>query len=73
MEENKKERSSAEIQQEYQQVCAKAGHLQYSIAQTQLDLEQLNAALRGLQVEHSKAKEREKNAAKSAEAQEESK
>lgn len=69
MENQKLQRSSAEIQSEYQQLCTKAGHLQYSVSQGKKDLDLINDSLRQLQVEHSLAKKREEVAAKSAEVQ----
>ncbi len=58
-ENKKKERSSSEIQSEYQLLCAKAGHLQYSVGVMKQDIERINAALRDLNNEHFKAKERD--------------
>ncbi len=67
MNEVKKERTAAEIQSEYQNLCAKAGHIQYTIDVYQRDLERINATLRDLNNEHSKAKQKEADAAKAVE------
>lgn len=64
MNEEKKERSVVEIQTEYQNLCAKAGHLQYTVDVYQRDLERINATLRDLNNEHAKAKQAEADAAK---------
>ncbi len=64
MSEEKKERSVAEIQAEYQNLCAKAGHLQYTVDVYKSDLQRINAALRDLNNEHAKAKQKEADQAK---------
>lgn len=51
----KKERTVEEIQQEYTQLCAKAGHLQYSISALKTDLGLVNEQLRDLNLEASRA------------------
>lgn len=67
MEEQKKAaRSSAEIQNEYQNLCARAGHIQYTIDVMQKDLERMNAALRDLNNEHAQVKQAEAAAAEAA-------
>lgn len=58
-EEAKKERSSGQIQNEYQNICAKLGHIEYSIERMNKDKEILVSALRDLNLEHQKAKQRE--------------
>lgn len=59
---NSKERSAAEIQNEYQNLCAKAGHIQYTIGVMQSDLSRINSALRDLNTEHAKVKQKESEA-----------
>lgn len=56
----KKERSSIEIQAEYQNLCLKAGQVQYQKAVSESDLQRLNSALRDLSIEYAKAQQREK-------------
>lgn len=56
----KRERSSAEIQQDYQGICLKAGQVQYQKAVAEADLQRLNSALRDLSIEYAKAQQREK-------------
>lgn len=50
MSENKK-RSIPEIQSEYQNLCLKAGHLQYQVYTFSRDLEMVNQELRDLNLE----------------------
>lgn len=50
-EEVKKERSVAEIQQEYTNLCARAGQLQYQILIASKDLSALNGTLQNLNLE----------------------
>lgn len=69
--EQKKARSSAEIQNEYQNLCARAGHIQYTINVMEGDLERINGALRDLNNEHSQVKQAE-DAAKLSEVKNES-
>lgn len=45
------ERSLGQLQEEYNKLCAQAGHLQYSIASMSKDLENINGALRKLNEE----------------------
>lgn len=56
MSEEKKQRTVIEIQQEYHGVCAKAGHLQYSIKTLNNDLEAVNQTLLDLNLEAAAAK-----------------
>lgn len=49
--EEKKHRSVQEIQGEYQNLCAKAGHIQYSIKCFQDDLALVNNSLKELNLE----------------------
>jgi hypothetical protein len=67
----KKDRSVAEIQQEYQQLCFKAGHLQYQIDALSKDLAVLNGTMRDLNFEAAgaQAKEAEAKAALAADPQ----
>lgn len=57
-----KKRSIEEIQQQYQGLCLRAGHLQYQIHAHELDLEQVNNALRDLNLEAAASKAEEKAA-----------
>lgn len=57
MSEEKKSRTIQEIQQEYQNLCARAGHLQYTIKCTAEDLHQVNEQLKDLNLEAVSAKE----------------
>lgn len=54
--EPKVHRSVQEIQQEYSQVCMKAGHAQYQLFTIQRDLDALNDTLRSLNIEAAQAK-----------------
>ncbi len=72
--ENKKEdskpaRTVEAIQNEYTQLCVRAGHTQYQIAQLQKDLELMNRSLRDLNLEAAtvQAKNLAADAAKKAE------
>jgi len=65
MSETKKERSVAEIQQEYTNMCARAGQLQYQISIATKDLVALNTALQNLNLEAAAAQ----NKATAAQAQ----
>lgn len=56
MSENKSPRPVSEIQQEYQMLCTKAGHVQYQIFTLQKDLDVLNSTLRDLNLEASESK-----------------
>jgi septal ring factor EnvC (AmiA/AmiB activator) len=62
-------RTVQEIQNEYSNLCAKAGHLQYQIATLGKDLDLLNAQLRDLNFEAASAKNNEE-AVKAAAAKE---
>jgi len=59
-------RKLSEIEAEYQQLCVKAGHLQYTIAVISDDLKTLNETLKDLNLEAAEAKKAE-DAAKDAE------
>lgn len=48
---DKPQRTVAEIQQEYAQVCTRAGHLQYQLYTLTKDLELINSTLRDLNIE----------------------
>jgi hypothetical protein len=61
-----KKRSVAEIQSEYTQLCAKAGHLQYSIYALKLDLDLVNEQLKDLNIEGAAAQKAEAESAKVA-------
>lgn len=54
-ENNKPSRTIPEIQQEYQQNCTRAGHLQYQIYTLEKDLALVNDLLRNLNFEASAA------------------
>lgn len=45
------DRTVASVQQEYTQLCARAGHLQYQLMVLQDDLDLLNGQLKELNVE----------------------
>ena len=62
MSEEKKSRSTQEIQAEYQQLAFKAGNLQYAIGQQKKDLELINDQLRDLNFEYTAAKNLEEAA-----------
>lgn len=53
--EEKKKRSVEEIRNEYGQLCAKAGHVQYQIAVLSDDLKFVNEQLKELNFEAAKA------------------
>lgn len=59
---DKKTRSIAEIQQEYQNLCLKAGHLQYQVYTYGKDLEMVNKELRDLNLEAATVKAAETKA-----------
>lgn len=74
-----KKRTIPEIQQEYQNACLRAGHLQYQVFTLSNDLEMLNSTLRDLNLEAAavkaaddKAKKQEEEPAKLAAVAEES-
>lgn len=64
-----KKRTIEEIQQQYQGLCLRAGHLQYQINAHELDLEQINSTLRDLNLEAAAVKEAEEKAKKEGAAQ----
>lgn len=49
--ESKKSRTVAEIQSDYQNLCLKAGHIQYQVSALSKDLEMVNSSLRDLNLE----------------------
>ena len=53
-----KERTVEQIQQEYTQLCVKAGHTQYQIAQLKRDIDLMNSTLRDLNLEAAAAQAR---------------
>lgn len=65
---DKKSRTIPEIQQEYQNLCLKAGHLQYQVYNHTRDLEMINSELRDLNLEAAAVQ-----AAEAAKAKEEAK
>ncbi len=50
-ESNKSHRSIEEIQKDYQNLCLKAGHVQYQVVTLKKDLEMMNEQLRDLNLE----------------------
>lgn len=58
-----KKRTVTEIQGEYTQLCARAGHLEYSIYALQSDLELLNLTMKDLNIEGAAAQKAEAEAA----------
>lgn len=67
MSNEKKTRSVAEIQAEYQGLCTRAGHFQYQIFNFTKDLELVNQKLRDLNFEAAAAHQAEQEAAKASE------
>lgn len=61
-------RSIPEIQQEYQNLCLKAGHVQYQLFTNQKDLELLNGELRKLNLEAAAVKAAQDSALAAVEA-----
>lgn len=59
MPEVQKSRTLPEIEQEYARLCAKAGHVQYQVAQLQKDLGLLNARLQEVNVEAATVRQQE--------------
>jgi hypothetical protein len=59
MSEETKTRTVADIQQEYQQSCLRAGHLQYQIDALSKDLSLLNSTMRDLNLEAADLKAKE--------------
>lgn len=53
-------RTSAQLQNQYTQLCAKSGHIQYQIFALKTDLEAINNALRDLNLEAAQALSQEK-------------
>lgn len=47
----KKERTVADIQTEYQNLCVKAGHIQYQVFALETDLKMVNETLKALNIE----------------------
>ena len=70
VEEPKARRKIAEIQQEYQQLCLRAGHTQYQLYTLKKDMELINDSLRNLNAEATAVKPLEdaENAKAAAEA-----
>lgn len=62
----KKHRTVQEIQNEYAQLCTRAGHLQYQVYTFAKDLEIVNATLRDLNVEAAASQQAEEEAKKEA-------
>lgn len=60
MAEEKPKRTVAEIQQEYGQLCTRAGHVQYQLHAHSKDLELINQTLRDLNFEAASAQADEK-------------
>lgn len=52
--EAKKERTLEDVQREYNSLCAKAGHLQYTLVTVGADLKLVNEQLRELNLEAAK-------------------
>lgn len=63
MTETKAKRTISEIQTEYQNLCLKAGHLQYQVYTFSKDLEMVNKELRDLNLEAAATKASEAKAA----------
>ena len=59
-------RTVPEIQQEYQNLCIKAGHLQYQIYTYEKDVEMINKELRDLNLEAAASKAAEAKASEEA-------
>lgn len=68
-EDQKKDRSVQDCQNDYQNMCLKAGHLQYQIFTLKKDLELVNESLRDVNLEAAgiKAKEAAQNEQKAEE------
>lgn len=66
-EETKKKRTVEELQQEYANLCARAGHLQYQVYTLSKDLEIVNQTMRDLNFEAAAAKQAEEAAKKESE------
>ena len=62
----KARRNIAEIQTDYQNMCLKAGHLQYQVYTYSKDLEMVNGQLRDLNLEAAASKAAEDKAAAEA-------
>lgn len=65
---DKKPRSIPEIQVEYQNLCLKAGQLQYQVAALNKELEIVNDAIRDLNFEAAASKKAEDDAKAASEA-----
>lgn len=63
MAEEKSKRTVAEIQQEYGNLCTRAGHVQYQLDAHTKDLQMINQLLRDLNFEAAAAQADEKQAA----------
>lgn len=61
-----KKKTVAEIQQEYSQGCARAGHAQYQIYTLTKELDLLNESLKSLNIEAAKASAEEEASKKEA-------
>lgn len=64
MSEPKKQRTIQEIQEQYQGLCLRAGHLQYQIHAHEIDLRLVNDQLRDLNLEAASVKAAEEEAKK---------
>lgn len=58
----KEPRPLTEIQQEYHELCTRAGHIQYQISALKIDLDLVNASLREVNLEAFEAQKAEKAA-----------
>lgn len=67
MSESTKTRTVDDIQQEYQQGCLRAGHLQYQISALSKDLDLLNESMRELNLEANAIKSKAAEEAPAAE------
>ncbi len=61
---DKPKRTVAEIQQEYQGCCVKAGHCQYQLYTLEKDLEMINNTMRDLNLEAAASQAAEQEAKK---------
>jgi len=60
------DRTSKQIQEDFNQLAFRAGHLQHDIWQKEKDLKMFNETLAGFQAEYTKVKAAEDEAAKAA-------
>lgn len=67
MSEEKKPRKLEEIQREYQELCTRAGHIQYQVHALSTDLELVNKTLREVNLEAFSAQKAEADAKAAAE------